>query len=744
MLVGVCVALLWSVVPVASGQAAQLSTPWEVDPRSPLPEYPRPTMVRDEWVSLNGPWDYAITAKDAPRPGDWDGKILVPYAVESRLSQVGRSVGPEQALWYRRPLIAAGVPTGGRLLLHFGAVDHAATVWVGDRLVGEHVGGFDPFTLDITDAITAPGTLELVVRVSDPTDAGAQPRGKQTQRPHGIWYTAVSGIWQTVWLEAVPATRIERVVFETDGEAGTVRVVPTFVGQTEGMRIEARVRLGAAGIASGASEPSRAMTLHVGPAQWWTPDAPTIYQVDIALRRGQEIVDRVQSYFAFRTVQVKPDEHGIDRIHLNGKPLFMLGLLDQGWWPDGLYTAPSDEALKYDLELTKRLGFNMLRKHVKVEPERFYYWADVLGVLIWQDMPSGDRAIGPSDPDIERTPESEAEFRRAWQAIIDARAHHPSIVAWIPFNEGWGQFKTNEILEWTKSLDPSRLVGGPSGWSDRGVGDLLDMHMYPGPGMFPPVAGRASVLGEFGGLGLPVAGHLWQDRDNWGYRTLKTADELESGYAALIEDLRPLIARGLAAAVYTQTTDVEGEVNGLITYDRRVIKIEPERLRAINARAFLPPPSIITHLPTSEQTQQPWRWTSRDPGEGWQAIDFREHAWAEDIGGFGTPQTPGTRIGTVWNSSDIWLRRTFTIAPDAEVPNLYVRMHHDEAAKVYLNGKELLSVEGYTTGYRDFGPVDASLLRRGMNVIAVQCTQTMGGQYIDVGLVSIVEQHTAP
>ena len=729
---------------VATAQPqAPIATRWTPDFALPLAEHPRPSLVRDRWVPLNGQWDYAITpASESAQPSQWQGKINVPFPLESTLSGVTRSLAPDEALWYRRELIATSIPQGARFLLHFGAVDHSATVWINSTLIGTHEGGYTPFTFDITDALAVQGVHEIIVRVTDPTDTSHQARGKQVLNPHGIWYTAVSGIWQTVWLEAVPETRIERLDMVTHSEDGTVKIHPVIAGLDGDFVIEARVRRSGRGVASGITVSTRPITLHLGVPDEWSPDSPALYEVEVALRHAPagEIIDRVQSYFAFRTVEVKPDAEGIERIHLNGQPLFMLGLLDQGWWPDGLYTAPTDEALKFDVQMTRALGFNMLRKHVKVEPARFYFWCDQLGVLVWQDMPSGDKYIGPSDPDIERTPESETAFRTEWQSIIDHLAHHPSIVAWIPFNEGWGQFKTNEIINWTKSLDPTRLVGGPSGWTDRGTGDFFDVHVYPGPGMAPLSTGRASVLGEFGGLGLPVEGHLWQQKDNWGYRTYSTRDELKTQYEALIQAMRPLIGQGLAAAVYTQTTDVEGEVNGLMTYDRRVIKIEPEDMRRINALAFAPPPIVTTILPTSEKNPQPWRTASRDPGQGWYAIEFRDHSWSEDIGGFGTHITPGARIGTEWKSADIWLRRTFTLPAGDPAPNLYVRMHHDEDATVYLNGKLLLKVEGYTTSYRDFGPVNASLLRYGTNnVIAVHCRQTRGGQFIDVGLVSITE-----
>ena len=374
---------------------------------------------------------------------------------------------------------------------------------------------------------------------------------------------------------------------------------------------------------------------------------------------GREPLDEVEAYAGLRKIELRKDDHGHNRLFLNNKPVFQYGPLDQGWWPDGLYTAPTDAALAYDVEITKKLGMNMCRKHVKVEPARWYYHCDRLGLLVWQDMPSGDRYIGGNDPDITRSAESEANFRREWKEIIDMLSNHPSIVAWVPFNEGWGQFKTNEILEWTKKLDPTRLVDGPSGWTDRGGGDMHDMHSYPGPGMFPTTERRASVLGEFGGLGLPMEGHLWWNKRNWGYRTYKTQTELQSNYETLMHRLRPLVGRGLAAAVYTQTTDVEGEVNGLMTYDREVIKLDVPRVVALHKQLYdAKPVRMRPVVASSQEKPQSWRYTTKAPAGGWEKPDFDDRGWEAGEGGFGTKGTPGAVVRTEWRTPEIWLRRT--------------------------------------------------------------------------------------
>ncbi len=743
-----------------------LMTRWakDVSPENVLPEYPRPQMVRDaeSWTNLNGLWDYAIRDKDAGRPKgeeDWQGKILVPFCVESALSGVGKKVGPDKRLWYRRWVSRDEIAGAGRLLLHFGACDWETVVYVNGIKAGEHRGGYDPFTIDITEqfATTKSDRDEIVVAVWDPTDASHQPRGKQVQRPGGIFYTSVTGIWQTVWLERVPDLRIEsvRVTPDIDEDQATIDIESWSpgIGKTELEIVlidgDERKPLGGAkskrmttpGRQERALGKFSAMT--GGFKKRWSPDAPFLYGLEITLKHEGKVVDRVSTYFGMRKIEVKKDEGGVNRLFLNNNPLFQYGPLDQGWWPDGLYTAPTDEALKWDIEMTKRLGFNMCRKHVKVEPARWYYWCDKLGLLVWQDMPNGDRHIGSADPDIERSAESEEIYRREWKEIVGALRHHPSIVAWVPFNEGWGQFKTNEILAWTKELDPTRIVDGPSGWTDRGAGEMHDMHAYPGPSMFAVEAKRASVLGEFGGLGLPLEGHLWQSKDNWGYRTYENKDELYRNYALLIRKLRPLIGKGLAAAVYTQTTDVEGEVNGLITYDREVVKLDVERVAALHQRLYEPPPQIVTNvlLPTSEAAPQTWKFTTVPPAADWAKADFDDAKWDEGPGGFGERSTPGTHVRTAWKTPDIWLRKSFDLA---EVPQgeLQLRLHHDEGAEIYLNGVLAAMVDGFVVEYFELPITKAAraALKEGKNTLAIRCHQTGGGQYIDVGLVDVVEK----
>lgn len=568
----------------------RIMTRWaaEVRPDRVLPEYPRPQMVRRDWLNLNGLWDYAIVAKDSSRPEAWDGKILVPFAVESALSGVGMPVGVEKALWYRRTVTVPKKWRGGRVLLHFGAVDWESTVWVNGREAGTHRGGYDPFTYDITDALERGAPQEILVRAYDPTDEKNSPiaRGKQVMRPHGIFYTAVTGIWRTAWLEPVPTVYLKALKITPDVDQGTLTIEPSVMGNTEGTTFAVTVGKGATVTAEAQGPVDAPASVKIPEPELWSPANPVLYDLKAVLKKGDRILDEVTSYAGMRKIALGKDDQGYVRLFLNNRPLFQFGPLDQGWWPDGLYTAPTDAALRFDLETIKGLGLNMLRKHVKVEPDRLYYWCDKLGVLVWQDMPSAlyDRSAYAEDA----LSEIDVQWESEWKAIIGALENHPSIVMWVPFNEGWGQYDTERIAAWTKEMDPTRLVNNASGWTDKGTGDTSDIHSYPGPDMPPVEEKRAVVLGEFGGLGLPIQGHLWQAEGNWGYRNFDDMKIYELRYAELIKSLYPLVDKGLAAAVYTQTSDCEIEVNGLMTYDRAVLKLNPARIAPLN-RGFLPP-----------------------------------------------------------------------------------------------------------------------------------------------------------
>ena len=551
-----------------------LATRWakDVSPDKALPEYPRPQMVRKDWQNLNGLWDYAIRPKAEDRPEKFEGQILVPFPVESALSGVMKS--------------------GKNVLLHFGAVNWESSVWVNGKKLGDHRGGYDGFDFDITDALRPDGEQEIVVSAWNPADAGTQPRGKQVRKPGGIFYTPSTGIWQTVWMEPVPKTAIDSVTVVPDIDKKVVRVAIKTHGSLEGKSIIVG-RSAANGTGSRAADvnpvgQTSIIELGVAEPKLWSPESPYLYQLQVELQGNQASEnDSVESYFGMRKISLGKDDKGVTRIFLNNNPQYMIGPLDQGFWPDGIYTAPTDEALKYDIEMTKKLGYNMARKHVKVEPDRWYYWADKLGLLVWQDMPSGDRSIGPKQPDLMRSPESAKQYDLELKQMIDGRRNHPSIIMWVVFNEGWGQFDTPRVTNWVKEYDPSRLVNCASGWTDRAVGDVHDIHVYPGPGMTKPEEHRAAVLGEFGGLGLPLEGHTWQSTKNWGYRKYNTRDELTKAYLSLMDHLQPQIEDpGMSAAVYTQTTDVETEVNGLMTYDREIVKPDEEQIAAAHRKLF--------------------------------------------------------------------------------------------------------------------------------------------------------------
>jgi beta-galactosidase/beta-glucuronidase len=563
-----------------------LMTQWanDVNPESVLPEYPRPQMERHEWLNLNGLWDYAIISATANKPRKFNGKILVPFCPESSLSGIGRSVGPENRLWYHRTFeLPEGWP-GQQVMLNFGASDWETRVWVNGKEIGSHKGGYDSFTFDITEALKDKGHQDIMISVWDPVDQGTQPRGKQVLKPESIWYTSVTGIWQTVWLEPVSKDRIRSIQIIPDVDQNMLTIVADLSAEATTRHIlEAAVFSREGKMVVKDNSESNYISIPMIDPILWSPDYPYLYNFRLDLIREDGVIaDSVVGYFGMRKVSLGKDEKGITRMMLNDEFIFQFGPLDQGWWPDGLYTAPTDEALKYDIEVTKKLGFNMARKHVKVEPDRWYYWCDKLGLLVWQDMPSGDAYIGQNDPDITRTEESEQQYKSELQAMIKNHYNHPSIVVWVPFNEGWGQFKTGEIVDLIREADATRLINSASGWTDRNVGDIRDIHAYPGPAMPEPEGQRAIVLGEFGGLGLPLEGHTWQAKDNWGYKSFDSQEKLLEAYTGLIKELMPMVGKGLSAAVYTQTTDVEIEVNGLMTYDRAVIKMDAEKLFKIN------------------------------------------------------------------------------------------------------------------------------------------------------------------
>lgn len=718
-----------------------ITTPWtdKVSQEAPWPEYPRPQLVREAWKSLNGRWNWTpetregdIAALTPAREGEFKRRVLVPFPIESMLSGVGEH---HEKLWYSRSFEVPKEWSGRRVLLNFEAVDWKAVVYLNGKRLGEHTGGYDPFGFDITDAIVPGAAQELVVGVFDPTDAGDQPRGKQVRKPEGIWYTPHTGIWQSVWIEAAPATHVADLKIVPSAERGEVRVKVTTTGDA-GAKLKLLAAAGKTPSGEIRGSAGEWLTLKLDSPRLWSPDDPFLYDLVIALDSGET----VRSYFGLRDIKVAKDAKGVNRLMLNGKECFMVGPLDQGYWPDGIVTAPTDEALRWDIVQTKALGFNMTRKHVKVEPARWYYWADREGLLVWQDMPS------PLPPNETYTEAGRKQYEIELRRMIDHRFNSPSIVMWVVFNEGWGQFDTPRFTGLVKELDPSRLVNNASGWTDNKVGDVADIHSYPEPNCPPIEESRACVLGEFGGLGLPVLDHMWK-KDHWGYQAMKDPEQLTRRYESLLRRAYDLREKGLCAAVYTQITDVEVEANGLYTYDRRVLKPDAARVAAVNRGDFslMPPPPTITEIvPTSRVQAQPWRFTESKPADGWKSPGFADSGWKQGRGGFGTRGTPGAVVGTDWKSGEIWIRREFSLNPQDDKPT-HLLIHHDEDCEVYLNGVQAAGLSGWTTDYELVPIPDAArrAYREGDNVLAVHCKQTSGGQFIDVGLVR-VEEHPAP
>jgi len=745
--------------------AGTMTTKWtaEVDPRCPLPEYPRPQMVRAQWENLNGLWKYAVTAKSKTSSEINDGEILVPFAIESALSGVKRTFKPSEKLWYERSFEVPAKWREGKVLLHFGAVDYYTTVYVNGKKAGDHEGCGDAFTFDITGLLVPGETQQVSLEVTDPTDEGKQPRGKQVLKPHGIYYTAVSGIWKTVWIEPVPEKYISDFASAPDIDRGIFTINARVTGGDGATMVRYTALDGGKQIATATAKPGENAVLNIPNAKLWCPDSPFLYDLKIEVLHSGKVVDSVGSYFGMRKIAVAKDARGINRIMLNNKVMFQYGFLDQGWWPDGLLTAPTDEALQSDIIFTKNAGYNTIRKHIKIEPDRFYYHCDKLGMIVWQDAVSGDDYNLKNSPKgLEKDPTAARQFEHGLKAMIDQLRNHPCIVNWVVFNEGWGQYGGRKWIDWTKQYDTTRLAE-VTGWVDMGNGDICDTHRYPAPGRVEnPGPDRAFVVGEFGGLGLPIKGHLWNpDMDNWGYATYTDPQAFKEAYEHLVFHLRTMIDGGLSAAIYTQTTDVEGEVNGMLTYDRAKEKIPSGELAAINKLLYTSPIDLTILMPNSERTPQQWRYTTAKPQGEWTAVGYDDSSWKQGPGMFGynhpawqlgyayDERTDPAHIpGTEWRTDEIWLRRDFTL--DKLPTDPYLQVRYDEYAQVYVNGVLVAEVSNRPAHYShsDLVRIAAdklSAFRKGENTIAVYCKRNKepkgpANQSIDVAIVDAGKQ----
>ncbi|MGQ8335583.1 sugar-binding domain-containing protein [Sunxiuqinia sp. A32] len=700
----------------------------DVDPNNVLPEYPRPQLVREEWMNLNGLWQFqpGLGLLEPVPQGDLARSILVPFAVESAISGV---MEHHSRLWYKRTFTIPENWNGKNIIIHFGAVDYESEVYINGTSLGIHYGGYDPFSYDITDYLNAYGEQDIIVRVYDPTDAGGFPRGKQTLYPGGIMYTSVTGIWQSVWLEPVSETHIENIKMIPDIDESSLTLTVNAPGGDNSVSYTAKVKDGESIVQTITGNINEETTIPISNQKLWSPDSPFLYNLEITLNQNEEQLDSIGSYFGMRKIDVQVED-GIKKLFLNNEFLFQMGPLDQGYWPDGLYTAPTDEALRYDIDMMKNFGYNMVRKHIKVEPYRWYYWADKLGLMVWQDMPSANSYTNNPQP------LDQVAYEREMTKMIEQHWNSPSIVMWVVFNEAQGQHRTPELVTKVKTLDPNRPVNQASGWEHFGVGDILDIHSYPAPAC-PKSTYQVLACGEFGGVGYKIPGHLWND--GFGYVMANNEEEYLNYYEDFMDQLTIYKSnKGMSAAVYTEITDVEVEVNGLMTYDR-IVKADIDRIREANQKVIKKDIFVTELVPSSENQEHIWKYTTNTPSTDWYQSNFDDSNWNAGNAGFGTVGTPGGIIRTIWNTSDIWLRREFELGDlsSTNKDNLVLSIHHDEDCEVYFNGVLAATATGWTTGYTTMSITTAAknaLKSNDTNVISIHCKQTDGGQYIDAGI----------
>ena len=706
----------------------------DIDVNNVWGEYPRPQMVRKEWQSLNGIWEMQpLFRKTAGVPASdaYSMEILVPFPVESPISGVMQHY---DRFAYRRTFTVPADWKGRNLMLNFEAVDWECEVYVNGQRAGMHQGGYDNFAIDVTKYLVDGDEQELVVKVYDPTDMGGQPRGKQTLSPGGIMYTSTSGIWQSVWMEPVKSLHIEKYTVVPNIDNSTVNVKVMTAGGRSAKAV-ITVKDGKKVVSTIEADANREVTIAVPNAKWWSPESPFLYDLDIKLVSGNETVDAVSGYFGMRKISLAKDGTHT-RMFLNNEPIFHIGPLDQGFWPDGIYTAPTDEALLYDIQVTKQMGFNMIRKHIKVEPRRWYYHCDRLGMLVWQDMPSGASYGGVG---IDKS-----QFKKELTAMVENLYNAPSIIMWIIFNESQGRHDVDALVSHVRGLDDSRLINLDSQYGTHStyIGDVWDVHHYPNPAFIScPNKDIANVCGEYGGLKYKENGHIWGSGD-WGYATMNSREELLDTYGAYVDELvRFRDFFGMGGAVYTQITDVEIEINGLVTYDRAVVKVDVEKMAEYNSRLVDAYNRYTTNVIIANAMEggEMWKMTTTKPADDWYKAGFDDSSWQESKSGFGTSNTPNAVVGTVWDSEDIWIRKKFRLdgMNRQMADSLIMLMTHDEDCEIYINDKLLASYTGYDNNYSvvEFTKaVKDALLYDADNTIAVHCHQTYGGQFIDLGI----------
>lgn len=729
---------------------ARIMTPWSesIDPENVLPEYPRPQMVRDSWMNLNGLWDFTkVEQMVYNAEQSFDKKILVPYPMESAISGVMDTLHMQnrgKVFLYRRFFTVPTEMKDKNILLHFGAIDWHSEIYVNGIKVGAHKGGFDPFKIDITSALKTSGEQEVQVFVRDYQEFGGYPHGKQKIGEKKIWYTPVTGIWQTVWLEPVSDVHIDKLVIKPNIDNKTVNIKVATDNQSETATATIKIYDGESLVSETPNVKANTdVSIPISSLKLWSPTSPFLYDMEIELSDNGKVTDKVESYFGMRKISMG-EKNGKPCMLLNNEYLFQYGVLDQGYWPDGIYTAPSDEALKFDLEKTKEFGMNLSRKHIKVEPARWYYHCDKMGLLVWQDIPNP--GYGENGKIMGEDTDLRENFHREMINIIEALENYPSIVVWTIYNESWGQpdqATTKFAVDIVRNLDPDRLINAASGWNDYEHGDLKDTHWYPAPNINPnPENKRVSVCGEYGGITMFVKGHQWLGGSEMTYTTVDTPEELKNTFIEFINKVLLLQADGINAAVYTQITDVEDEENGLISYDRKVVKVNEQQIaeikEAIDRNATM---SSFAVLPASNNAENKWKYnitSSPISSTTWMTSSYSDRYWPEGKAGFGNEAPNNAPVNTKWTTPYIYLRKMvdFSNIKPEDLDKLFIYIFHDEDCEVYINGVLALKLDKYVDNYVLKGISDeakAAIKFDEPNLVAISCHQTTGGQFIDAG-----------